>query len=129
MSPDDFKGRTKAYALRIIRLFEALPHRGAPAILGRQLLRAGASVGTNYRSACRAKSRADFISKMGTVQEECDETLYWLELLVESDFIKAKRVKALMNEGGEILALVIASIRTARGRRKSAIRNPQSAME
>jgi four helix bundle protein len=66
---------------------------------------------------------------MGTVQEECDETLYWLELLVESDFIKAKRVKALMNEGGEILALVIASIRTARGRRKSAIRNPQSAME
>ena len=129
VKPDDFKKRTKAYALRIIRLFEALPCQGAAPVLGRQLLRTGTSVGANYRAACRGKSRADFISKMGTVEEECDESLYWLEILVESGHVTPKRVADLMSEGTEILALVVASINTARGDRKSAIRDPQSAMK
>jgi len=129
MNPEDFKKRTKDYALRVIRLFEALPRGGTAAVLGRQLLRAGTSVGANYRAACRAKSRADFISKMGIVEEECDETLYWIELLVESNHVTQKRVKDLTDEGNEILALVVASINTARARRESAIRNRQSARQ
>ena len=129
MNPEEFKTRTQAFGLRIIRLFEALPKNGATATLGRQLLRSRTSVGANYRAACRAKSRADFIAKMGTVEEECDETLYWLELLVNSGQTKQYRVADLMKEGAEILALVVASINTARGHRQSAIRNPQSAIE
>src|SRR5580765_2387341 len=130
MNPDDFKKRTNAYALRIIRLYQALPKNGVSSVLGRQSLRSGTSVGANYRAACRAKSRADFIAKMDNVEEECDETLYWLEILVESGQIKEKRVAALMKEGEEIFALTVASINTARkSSGQSAIRNPQSAME
>ncbi|MEK7674385.1 MAG: four helix bundle protein [Verrucomicrobiota bacterium] len=129
MNADDFKNRTKAYALRVVRFFEALPKDVTSSVLGRQLLRSGTSVGANYRAACRAKSRADFISKMENVEEECDESLYWMELLVESGRIKQALVNDLMKEGNEILALVVASINTARERKQSAIRNPQSAIE
>ena len=129
MNADDFKKRTKAYALRVIRLTEALPENRTSDVLGRQLLRAGTSVGANYRAACRAKSKRDFISKMDTVEEECDESLYWIELLVESGNVKASRVSALFREGEEILRMVVASVNTARRSRQSAIRNPQSAME
>ncbi len=129
MNPEEFKKRTKAYGLRIIRLYEALPEKGAAPILGRQLLRAGTSVGANYRAACRAKSRADFVSKMGNVEEECDESLYWIELLIDSSLIKPRRVADLMQEGAELLAMTVASINTGRGNRsQSAIRNPQSAI-
>ena len=91
-------------------------------------MRSGASVGANYRAACRAKSRADFISKMGIVEEECDETIYWMELLVESGKIKAEMVNNLINEANQILAITVTSINTARSRTnpQSAIRNPQS---
>ena len=139
MNPEEFKKRTKAYALRIIRLVEALPRNETCRVLGRQLLRAGTSVGANYRAACRAKSRPDFITKMDIVEEECDESLYWMELLIESGQVKAPRLASLMKEGDEILALTVASINTARWKlndlparkrpSKSAIRNPQSAME
>ena len=128
MNADDFKKRTKAYALRVIRLTEALPENRTSDVLGRQLLRAGTSVGANYRAACRAKSKPDFISKMDTVEEECDESLYWIELLVESGNVKAGRVSALLREGEEILRMVVASVNTARRSRQSAIRNPQSVM-
>jgi len=128
MNADDLKKRTKAYALRVIRLTEALPENRTSDVLGRQLLRAGTSVGANYRAACRAKSKPDFISKMDTVEEECDESLYWIELLVESGNVKAGRVSALLREGEEILRMVVASVNTARRSRQSAIRNPQSAM-
>jgi four helix bundle protein len=124
MNPNDFKKRTKLYALRIIRLFEALPKNGICAVLGRQLLRSGTSVGANYRAACRAKSRADFIAKLENVEEECDETLYWLELLIESGQIRLSRVSNLLKEGDELMALVVSSINTARKGQKSAIRNP-----
>jgi four helix bundle protein len=128
MNPEDFKKRTKVYGLRVIRLFESLPSKGAAAVLGRQLLRAGTSVGANYRAACRANSRADFISELSNVEEECDETLYRLERLVESGYIRQSWVQRLAGEGSEILALVVASINTARKRNQSAIRDSQSAL-
>ena len=116
MNRDDFKKRTKAYALRVIRLVASLPEDRISRVLGDQLLRAGTSVGANYRASVRAKSRADFISKMGVVEEECDESLYWMEILIEAGRIPARRLAALMGEGSEILAIVVASIRTARRR-------------
>jgi four helix bundle protein len=128
MSPDEFKARTRKYAIRVIRLVDALPASRSTNALANQLVRSGTSVGANYRAACRAKSRADFISKMGTVEEETDEPLYWMELLVESGKIKPERVASLMKEGSEILAMVCASAKTARFSNQSAIRNPQSAI-
>ena len=87
-------------------------------MIGNQLLRSATAVGANYRAAARARSRADFTAKMGIVEEECDETLYWLEMLVELQLINADRLKELRAEGNEILAIVVASIRTARGNTK-----------
>jgi len=114
MNRDDFKKRTKEYSLRVIRLVESLPEDRVSRILGDQLLRAGTSVGANYRSSIRAKSRADFISKMNIVEEECDESLYWMEILVDVGKVRADRLAALMKEGNEIVAIVVASIKTAR---------------
>jgi len=114
MQKEEFRKRTMNYGLRVIRLVQSLPKDQVATVLGNQLLRAGTSVGANYRAAVRGKSRADFISKMGNVEEECDETLYWMEMLVESGTVKSKRLKALMSEGDEILAIVVASIKTAR---------------
>jgi four helix bundle protein len=116
MNRQDFKKRTQRYALRVIRLVESLPEDRTSRILGDQLLRAGTSVGANYRSSIRAKSRADFISKMGTVEEECDESLFWMEVLIEAGKIPAARLAGLLQEGSEIIAIVVASIRTARHR-------------
>ena len=114
MSPEEFKRRTFDYGIRAVRLVQALPKGDAPRELGRQLLRAGMSVGANYRAAARARSRADFVAKLGIVEEECDETLFWIEALIELGFVKAKRVQPLHDEGTEILAMVVSSIRTAR---------------
>jgi four helix bundle protein len=128
MSPEVFKKRTKTFALRIIKVAEQLPKGTAGSVIGRQLLRCGTSVGANYRAACRARSHADFVSKLGIVEEECDESLYWMELLIESGAMKPKRLSMLMKEAGEILGMVVQSINTARHAHKSAIRNPQSAI-
>ena len=113
---------------RIIRLADKLPDSRAANAIARQMVRSGMSVGANYRAACRAKSRANFISKLGIVEEECDETLYWMELLIESDKMKIEAVNDLMDEAAQILAIVVASINTARAKSnpQSAIRNPQS---
>jgi four helix bundle protein len=94
---------------------EALPKGKTADVIGGQLLRAGTSVGANYRAACRAKSTPDFISKMGTVEEEADESLYWMELLVESGIMTEERLADLMKENDEIIAIVVSSINTARG--------------
>ena len=129
MSPGVFKQRTKAYALKIIHFTDNLPTSRANNVMAGQLLRCGTSVGANYRAACRSKSAADFISKMGIVVEECDESIYWMELLEDSGKIKKSAVAELKQEGSEILAMVVASINTARSHRgnpQSAIRNPQS---
>ncbi len=118
MDKEEFKKRTRAFGLRAIRVVESLPKTQTGQILGRQLLRSGTSVGANYRAAVRGKSRADFISKLGTVEEECDESIYWMEMLVDARCIKAALVADLMEEGDQILAIVVASIKTARQRGK-----------
>jgi four helix bundle protein len=114
MSTHEFKKRTKACALRIIHLVESLPKNRTAGVIGGQLLRSGTSVGSNYRAAYRAKSTAYFISKMGTVEEEADETLYWMELLVEDEIVEAPLLEPLMKEADEILAMTVSSINTVR---------------
>jgi four helix bundle protein len=114
MTPDEFKDRTKAFALRVIRLVNSLPRSRAASVIGGQLLRCGTSVGANYRAACRARSSADFVSKMGIVEEESDESAYWMELLIEAGIMKKSRIPDLLNEANEILSMVVASIRTSR---------------
>ena len=96
MDEQEFKKRTQQLAHRVIKLVEALPNTTTGNVLGRQLLRSGTSVGANYRAACRAKSKADMIAKLGIVEEESDETLYWLELLVEGDIMPEARLLDLM---------------------------------
>ncbi len=114
MNQEELKKRTKKFALEIIRLVESLPMTRAANTLGGQLLRSGTSVGANYRSACRAKSVADFISKMGIVEEEVDESMYWMELLTEAGIADPKKTDRLMNEASQLLAIAISSIKTAR---------------
>ena len=136
MKERDLKQRTKRFALDVIAFVEALPTGETCRILGRQLLRAATSVGANYRAASRAKSRADFVSKMGTVEEEADECGYWLELLVESGKVRMEKANALLIEANELLAITVASINTARKAtaqpsapepKNSAFRAPRSA--
>jgi four helix bundle protein len=118
MGQRDLKQRTKLFALAVIVFVESLPKRRTAEILGRQLLRSGTSVGANYRSACRARSAADFIAKMTIVEEEIDESIYWLELLVESKTIEMEKVEVLIKEANELLAIIVASIKTAKKNRK-----------
>ena len=117
MTPNEFKIRTKLYALRVIKVVDALPRDAVSKTLGNQLLRSGTSVAANYRASARAKSNADFISKMGTVEEECDESLFWMEMLVESQRMKPNRLGPLIREGTELLAMTVASINTAKHRK------------
>jgi four helix bundle protein len=114
MNHENLKKRTKRFALDVIKFVENLPSNRTCNILGNQLLRAGTSVGANYRAACRAKSTADFISKMGTVEEEADESGYWTELLVDAGKIKLDSASPLIKEADELTAIAISSINTAR---------------
>ena len=114
MNADEMKKRTKMFALRVIRLVEALPKSKTADVIGSQVVRCGTSVGASYRAACRAKSSADFVSKMGTVEEETDESLYWMELLIEAGIMESKKLESLMKEANELLAITVASITTAR---------------
>jgi four helix bundle protein len=127
MNPEELKQRTKVFGKRVIKLFEALPKNTTTSVIGRQLLRSATSVGANYRAVCRAKSHADFIAKLGIVEEECDESLYWLEMLVETNQVRPVWVSNLMKEGEEILAIIVASAKTARVKNnpQSAIANPK----
>jgi four helix bundle protein len=122
-----FKKRTKDFGLRVIKLVESLPNSWTTRTLGQQLLRSSTSIGANYRAACRARSRAEFRAKLGICEEEADESLYWMEILIESNKVKASLLKDLMREGKEILAIIISSIKTSRRKTnsKSAIRNSQ----
>ena len=114
MPYSDLKRRTKQFALAIIAFTESLPNDETSRVLKRQLLRSGTSVGANYRAASHAKSKPDFISKMGTVEEESDESAYWLELLQESGKARPALVEPLHTEATELLAISVASINTAR---------------
>jgi four helix bundle protein len=111
---DEFKKRTKQLGVRVVRLVGSLPASLAARTLGQQLLRSATSVGANYRAACRARSRAEFRAKLGICEEEADESIYWIELLTEADLVKASRVKPLVQELEEILAIIVSSIRTSR---------------
>jgi four helix bundle protein len=112
-----FKLRTRKFALDIIRLVESLPRNRAADVIARQLLRSGTSVGSNYRAACRGRSTADVIAKLGIVEEEADESVYWMELLVDSGLIAQDQVQALNKEANELIAMTVASIKTLRAKR------------
>jgi four helix bundle protein len=111
---EELRNRTKRFALRIIRLFRRLPRTAEAQLLGKQLLRSGTSVGANYRAAGRARSKAEFISKIGIVVEEADEAVFWIECLIESGIVKPDLLSDLLSEANELIAIFAASQRTAR---------------
>ena len=117
MDEETFKNRTKLFALGVVRLVESLPRNRIADVLGRQLLRSGTSVGANYRAACRGKSASDVIAKLSIVEEEADESIYWIELLVDGGVVEPNRVDAIKKEANELLAMTVASIKTLRARR------------
>lgn len=119
-NPSQLRVRTKAFALRIIRLYSALPKTTEAQVLGKQVLRSGTSVGTHYREAQRARSAAEFVSKMQGGLQELEETAYWLELMIESKIVPAPRLDSLCKEANEMTAMFVASIKTVKGQRKSA---------
>jgi len=117
--PEQLKARTKQFAIRIVRVFKSLPKNDEARIIGKQLLRAGTSVAANYRAVCRSRSKAEFISRISVVVEEADETAFWLELLIETSIIPEVRLRDLLTEANELLAIFAASLWTARQERKS----------
>src|SRR5438874_11326029 len=129
LPPRDLRERTKVFALAIVRLVDALPRRRAADVIGRQLLRAGTSVAANYRAARRARSRREFLAKMGIVEEEADESSFWLELLAEAGLVVSDDARRLREEADQLVAITVSSIRTARGPRmnvpRSAFRVPR----
>jgi four helix bundle protein len=112
MNEQEFKQRTKALALRVIKLVSSLPKNTVSEVIGKQLIRSGTSVGANYRAACRARSTADLIAKLRIVEEEADECLYWMELIVEAKLVDVTNLRSIMSETNEILARTVASIKT-----------------
>jgi len=118
MTPDELKNRTKQYTLRIVRLVRALPQNQEGWVIGKQLLRAGTSVGANYRAVCRARSTADFIAKLGIVIEEADESAFWLEIVIEAMMIKRELVEPLLKETNEIIAIMVASVMSSKHKKK-----------
>jgi four helix bundle protein len=116
------KARTKDFAIRIFRLVDALPKSVQGRAVANQIVRSGTSVASNYRAACRARSRAEFIAKIGLVEEEADETLFWLELIIETDLLAANKLKPLLREADEIVSIMAASRKSAIANRQSAIR-------
>ena len=117
LQADKLKMRTKKFAVRIVTLFRSLPRTEEARIIGKQVLRSGTSVAANYRAACRARSRAEFIAKIGVVVEEADESVFWLELMVECKIVPAAKMQNLLLEGNELLAIFAASQHTAKNRR------------
>jgi four helix bundle protein len=110
----DLRQRTKSYAIRIVRLYRSLPHSSDAQVLGKQLLRSGTSVAANYRAACRARSRAEFISKTSIVLEEADESAFWLELLGETEVVLPEKLATFVRETNELTAIFGASLRTSK---------------
>jgi len=111
------KKRSNQFAIRIVKLFRSLPRSEDARILGKQVLRSGTSVAANYRAVCRARSKAEFIAKIGIVVEEADETVFWLKLLVDTEIVRESRMRSLMDEANELLAIFAASQFTAKKRR------------
>ena len=114
MDKESMKGRTKQLALRVMNLVDALPRDEKAGVLGKQLLRCGTSVGANYRAACRGRSNAEFVAKLGVVLEEADETCFWIELIIEGGLLPENRCRDLHKEADEICAIIFSTIRSAR---------------
>ncbi len=114
MNEQELKERTKQFALRVIRLVEAMPHSQSANVIGNQLVRSATSVAANYRAACRARSKPDFANKIGVLVEEADESLFWLELVVDANLMPADRVKDLVREANELTAIFVASHKTVK---------------
>jgi four helix bundle protein len=114
MTKDELKNRTKKFALMIIKLVNELPNNRSGNTIGNQLIRSGTSVASNYRASCRARSTADFVSKITIVEEECDESMFWLELIEESNILTHKLLKDLLKEANELTTIFTASGKTAR---------------
>jgi len=114
---DELRERTKQFAIRIVRLFQALPKGTDAQIMGKQLLRCGTSVGANYRAVCRARSRPEFIARIAIVAEEADESVFWLELMEETKVLNAKQLEEILKEARELAAIFSASHKTAREHR------------
>ena len=126
MNAEDLKKRTKAFALRILRLAAALPNTIEGRVIRGQLVRAGTSVGANYRAACRGRSRAEFVAKLGVVEEESDESAFWLELIIEGEFLTQRVVEPLLREANELVKIMARSrLSASRALRKA---NRQSAL-
>ncbi|MBV9241261.1 MAG: four helix bundle protein [Acidobacteria bacterium] len=118
MTQDELKKRTKQFALRVIALVESFPNTYLGRHVGGQLTRSSTSVPANYRAACRAKSKADFIAKMGIVEEESDESTFWIEFAVDASLTRTEKVLDLLDEANQLTAIFVASINTARGGRR-----------
>ena len=114
MTPEELRARTKMFAIRIVKLYQALPKTSEAQVLGKQLLRSGTSVAANYRAACRGRSRAEWLAKIGIVVEEADETVFWLEMLADCGVISTERLKSLTEESEELVAIFGATKHTAR---------------
>jgi four helix bundle protein len=121
MTPPELKARTKAFAVRVIRLVDAMPNSVKGRAISNQIMRSATPVAANYRAACRARSRAEFIAKIGIVEEEADETAFWLELIVECRIRSEKEIDPLLKEASELVAIMAASRKSAIGNRRSAI--------
>ena len=135
MNTEELKARTKQFALRVMRLVDALPKSTKSRAIANQIVRSGTSVAANYRAACRARSRAEFIARIGVVEEEADETALWLELIIADGILGPKKIQPLLIEANELVAIMAASYISAQKNsrttgasapRKSAIRNQQS---
>ena len=118
MNQNDFKERAKVVALRVIKMVDALPNKRSADVMGKQLLRSATSVASNYRAACRGRSTAEFIAKLGIVEEEADESQGWIEMIADAGLLKRKQVESLIQEANEITAMTVASIKTARSNSK-----------
>jgi four helix bundle protein len=124
MDEAELKRRTKEFALQCMKLAESLPHTRSGNTIANQLIRCGTSVGANYRAACRGRSRAEFLSKLGVVEEEADESSFWMELIVDSGMRPPTEIRPLHDEAQQLVRITVASIRTARSS-SSSIRNPK----
>jgi four helix bundle protein len=124
------KCRTKEFALRVLKLADRLPHSRSGKTIANQIVRSGMSVAANYRALCRAKSRADFINKASIVEEEADESCFWLEMVIDAELFPLKRVNPLLQEASEITAMLVATRKTAVTRsHKAPIENPKSKIQ
>jgi four helix bundle protein len=134
MKPDDLKKRTKQFALRVLKLVAALPNNLSGKTIGGQLVRSGTSVGANYRAACRARSKPEFIAKIGIVEEEADESAFWMELIIEGELLAQSLVQSLLDEANELARIMASSRKSAseslksKSNGKSEIGNRKSAM-